>query len=138
MVVDLPEPVGPVTSIRPRGAIDISNVDTRVKRVVDLKTPSSGEQHKNLLANIEHLASSDEIKFVIGDRVDYDWAKNMLEEYALQKSVAHVLFSPVFPIDPSAPVFNYRELAEWIIADQLPVRMQLQQHKLIWGDQPGH
>lgn len=125
-------------SLETSGAIDIALVDSRVKRIVDLKTPSSGEQQKNLMANIQHLSARDEVKFVIGDRQDYDWSKATLAQYSLQDTVAHVLFSPVFPLEPNAEAFNYRDLADWIVADHLPVRMQLQQHKLIWGDQPGY
>ncbi|MBT8148561.1 MAG: 7-carboxy-7-deazaguanine synthase QueE [Pseudomonadales bacterium] len=125
-------------SLETSGAIDVSRVDARVKRIIDLKTPSSGEQEKNLLANLDCLNASDEIKFVIGNRSDYDWARQMLAQHALAEKAGHVLFSPVFPLEAGSAAFDYRQLADWIITDQLPVRLQLQQHKLIWGDQPGH
>jgi 7-carboxy-7-deazaguanine synthase len=117
-------------SLETSGAIDIAEVDPRVSRVVDLKTPGSGEQSRNLLANIELLTAHDQVKFVVCDRADYDWAKAMLVEHSLAAR-CEVLFSPSFA--QVAP----RELAEWIIADRLPVRFQMQLHKQLWGDAQG-
>lgn len=109
------------------GAHDISKVDPRVHRIMDLKTPGSGECDRNLLSNIEHLTKRDEIKFVIGSREDYDWSRQQIESYALTDRCGTVLFSPIFDrIDP-------RQIVEWILADRLPVRFQLQMHKFIWS-----
>ena len=117
-------------SLETSGALDIADVDKRVKRVMDIKTPSSGEVERNLWSNLELLTSADEVKFVIGDRDDYDWSKAILREYALV-SRCSVLFSPVYE------ALEARMLADWIIADRLPVRFQIQLHKLLWGDRPG-
>ena len=117
-------------SLETSGAMNIAGVDDRVKRIVDIKTPSSGEVEKNLYANIEQLNSSDEVKFVICNRDDYDWAKQMLDDFGLTRR-CQVLFSPVHgDIEPA-------ELAEWILEDQLDVRFQIQLHKYLWGEQPG-
>lgn len=118
-------------SLETSGALDISEVDARVSRVVDIKTPGSGEVDKNRWANLPLLTSHDQIKFVLCDRKDYDWARMVLDQHQLHKT-CDVLFSPVFG------KVSYRDLAEWILADRLPVRMQLQLHKHIWGDVPGH
>jgi 7-carboxy-7-deazaguanine synthase len=108
------------------GAHDISAVDPRVHRIMDLKTPGSGELQRNLFSNVEHLTPRDEVKFVLGSREDYEWSRARLEEYHLDQKCHAVLFSPIFGrIDP-------REIVEWILADQLPVRFQLQMHKFIW------
>ena len=117
-------------SLETSGAIDISAVDPRVSRVLDLKTPGSGEMARNLLANIPMLTAHDQVKFVICHREDYDWAKSMLVEHALD-SRCEVLFSPSYTDLPA------RELAEWIIHDRLPVRFQMQLHKQLWGDAQG-
>ncbi len=117
-------------SLETSGAIDIADVDTRVSRIVDIKTPGSGELHRNHWANIAQLTPHDQVKFVICSREDYDWAKSVLAEHALA-SRCDVLFSPSFTqISP-------RELADWIVADRLPVRFQLQLHKILWDDEPG-
>lgn len=117
-------------SLETSGALDVSAVDSRVVKVVDLKTPGSGECGKNLYANIEWLNSRDEVKFVICDRRDYDWSKEMLARYRLAERCG-VLFSPcVGRMDAAA-------LAEWILTDRLPVRFQIQLHKYLWGDMPG-
>jgi 7-carboxy-7-deazaguanine synthase len=108
------------------GHIDISKVDKRVKRIVDMKTPSSGMMKRNLYSNIEHLTQKDEVKFVIGDREDYEWSKEQLELFSLDKKVSCVLFSPV------AGKLALEKLADWILADHLPVRFQIQLHKIIW------
>ena len=108
------------------GAHDISAVDPRVHRIMDLKTPGSGEVERNLFSNIDYLTSRDEVKFVIGSREDYEWSRAQLREHRLADRCRAVLFSPIFgQIDP-------REIVEWILADKLPVRFQLQMHKFIW------
>lgn len=117
-------------SLETSGALDIAGVDPRVSRVMDLKTPGSKEAHRNRLENLPLLTAHDQLKFVICDRADYDWAKDMLATHALDQR-CEVLFSP------SQGQLAPRELAEWIIADRLPVRFQLQLHKVLWGDQPG-
>lgn len=117
-------------SLETSGALDIADVDKRVKRVMDIKTPSSGEVERNLWSNLELLKTADEVKFVIGDRDDYEWSKAILREHALV-SRCSVLFSPVYE------ALEARILADWIIADRLPVRFQIQLHKLLWGDRPG-
>lgn len=114
-------------SLETSGAIDIAIVDPRVSRVVDLKAPGSGESGKNRWQNLELLTPHDELKFVIKDRTDYEWARNTIVENRLD-TVCPVLFSPVQ--DGLEP----RMLAEWILADRLPVRFQLQLHKLLWGN----
>jgi len=117
-------------SLETSGALDVSGVDARVAKVLDIKTPSSGEMAKNLWDNLMHLTVHDEIKFVLGGEEDYRWAKQMLEQHALARRCA-VLFSPVQ--GQLAP----KDLAEWILRDRLPVRMQVQLHKLLWGNEVG-
>ena len=117
-------------SLETSGAIDIAGVDPRVSRVLDLKTPGSKEMHRNLLSNLPLLTAHDQVKFVVCDRADYDWARAMVAEHALDAR-CDVLFSP------SQSELPARDLAEWIIADRLPVRFQLQLHKVLWGDTPG-
>lgn len=108
------------------GAHDISNVDPRVHRIMDLKTPGSGEADKNLWSNIDHLNAGDEVKFVMGSRQDYEWSREKVQRYDLPSRCRAVLFSPIFGrIDP-------RQMVEWILADKLNVRFQLQMHKFIW------
>ena len=118
-------------SLETSGAIDVGDVDPRVRKVLDLKAPGSGEVARNLWSNIDRLTPHDQVKIVIADRADYDWAIARLREYALETR-CQVLFSPVH--GRVAP----RDLAEWILADRLPVRLQLQMHKLLWGEEPGH
>lgn len=112
------------------GANDIAPVDSRVMIVMDLKTPDSEEMGKNLYSNIEHLKSTDQVKFVICSRKDFDWAKMTVEQYNLTDK-CEVLFSP------SYGQVEYQELAEWILKDKLKVRMQVQLHKIIWGEKTG-
>lgn len=119
-------------SLETSGALDISNVDNRVKIVMDLKTPGSGECNRNLESNIGRLGLKDEVKFVICDRKDYEWSKAKVDQYDLMSRVGEVLFSPSF-----AQV-EYQQLAEWMLQDRLQVRMQVQLHKIIWGNKPGH
>lgn len=109
------------------GHIDISRVDVRVKRIMDLKTPTSGMQKRNRYENIDHLTTRDEVKFVIGSREDYEWARETVRTYTLSNKVECVLFSPVF--GAVTPL----ELSSWILEDALPVRFQVQLHKIIWS-----
>ncbi len=119
-------------SLETSGAISTEGVDPRVVKVVDLKTPDSGELAKNDYSNIQRLNPLDQVKFVICSRADYDWARFVVDQYQLQKKVSEILFSP------SHGQVSPRDLAEWVLADNLPVRMQLQMHKIIWNDEPGH
>ncbi|MFZ5662681.1 MAG: 7-carboxy-7-deazaguanine synthase QueE [Pseudomonadota bacterium] len=117
-------------SLETSGALDVSEVDLRVSRVVDIKTPDSGEAHRNLWSNLALLTARDQVKLVICSRADYDWAKRVIAEHRLPER-CEVLFSPSFgQVDPTA-------LADWIVADRLPVRFQIQLHKLLWNDEPG-
>ncbi len=111
------------------GHVDISRVDRRVKRIVDLKTPSSGMMKRNYFENIEQLTKHDEVKFVIGSREDYEWSRAQLWKYGLDKHVGTVLFSPVIGMKGG---LELSEVAAWILEDHLPVRLQTQLHKLIW------
>ena len=117
-------------SLETSGAIDVSDVDGRVTRVVDLKAPGSGEVQRNLWSNLEVLTRRDQIKIVLADRADSEWARDALTQHALADR-CDVLFSPVH--GRLAP----RDLAEWILADRLPVRMQIQLHKILWGGEAG-
>ena len=119
-------------SLETSGALPLDDVDTRVIKVMDLKTPGSGEVNRNRWENLPLLQPQDQVKFVICHREDYEWARFKLDEHRLHERVGEVLFSPSFgQIEPV-------QLAEWIIADNLPVRFQLQLHKLLWNDTPGH
>lgn len=118
-------------SLETSGALDVSGVDPRVARILDIKTPGSGEAHRNLWRNIEHCGRRDQAKFVICDRNDYDWARLKTDELHLTERFGEVLFSP------SAGQLAARDLADWIVADRLPVRFQTQLHKLLWGDEAG-
>ncbi|WP_201314925.1 7-carboxy-7-deazaguanine synthase QueE [Dyella sp. EPa41] len=118
-------------SLETSGALDVSLVDPRVRKVMDLKAPDSGEAKRNLWSNIDHLLPHDQVKIVIASRADYEWARETVAEHRLAERCM-VLFSPVHgAIQP-------RQLAEWIIDDKLDVRFQLQLHKLLWNDEPGH
>jgi 7-carboxy-7-deazaguanine synthase len=118
---------GSTVLLETSGARDISKVDPRVHRIMDLKTPGSGEVDKNLWSNIDCLTSRDEVKFVMGSREDYEWSRDKVQRYDLSRRSHAVLFSPIFGrIDP-------REIVEWILADNLNVRFQLQMHKFIWS-----
>ena len=117
-------------SLETSGAIDIGDVDPRVSRIMDLKAPGSGEMDKNLPANLPLLAPRDEVKIVIADRADYEWARGIIAEHLLAERCP-VLLSPVQgELEPAT-------LAEWILADRLPVRFQLQLHKILWGNMRG-
>ena len=119
-------------SLETSGALSLEGIDPRVVKVMDLKTPDSGEVERNLYENIALLDSKDQIKFVICSRQDYDWARFKLSEYSLVDKVGEVLFSP------SYGQVDLKDLANWIVEDNLPVRFQFQLHKLLWGDQPGY
>lgn len=122
---------GKNVSLETSGAMSIADIDPRVSVVMDLKTPGSGESHRNLADNIPLLKKGDQIKFVLCSREDYEWARFKIEELQLVGRVADILFSP------SYEVISPRELADWIIEDRLSVRMQIQLHKYLWGDVPG-
>ena len=121
---------GYAVSLETSGAMDISAVDPRVSRVLDIKTPGSGEVARNLWSNLPLLTAHDQVKFVICDRADFDWACAVVAERKLHER-CEVLFSP------SAAQLPARELADWIVADRPPVRFQLQLHKVLWGAEPG-
>lgn len=117
-------------SLETSGAMPLGAVDPRVVKVVDLKTPGSGELERNRYDELTHLSSADQVKFVITDRADYEWSRDRLREFNLPARCT-VLFSPSYAQLPA------RELADWVLEDRLPVRFQLQLHKLLWGDVPG-
>jgi 7-carboxy-7-deazaguanine synthase len=117
-------------SLETSGALAVSAVDARVVKVMDIKTPGSGEVEKNHWQNLEYLSAQDQIKFVLCDRADYDWAKQVLQQHRLS-SRCEILFSPSFG------QLAAKDLAAWIIEDRLQVRFQLQLHKILWGDEPG-
>jgi len=117
---------GKTVLIETSGAHDISQIDPRVHRIMDLKTPSSGECARNRMENVPHLTRGDEVKFVLGSREDYEWARGQIAEHQLGDRVGTVLLSPVFgKIDP-------RDIVAWMLEDKLPARFQLQMHKFIW------
>jgi 7-carboxy-7-deazaguanine synthase len=118
-------------SLETSGAMDVARVDPRVIKIVDLKTPGSGEMARNLWSNLDHCTPRDQIKFVLCDRRDYDWARLQCDQRSLAERVGEVLFSPCAETLPA------RALADWIVADRAPVRMQIQLHKYLWGDEPG-
>ena len=117
-------------SLETGGAIDISKVDPRVYIVLDIKTPASGEEPNNTYENLDHIKSTDCLKFVICDQADYQWSKNFIRENKLDTK-CEVFFSP------SADQLNPTELADWIVQDQLPVRLQIQLHKILWANEAG-
>ena len=117
-------------SLETGGAIDIGPVDKRVSVILDIKTPGSGEVENNLWTNLTHLKPQDEVKFVLCNREDYEWAKELISTHKINEKCP-VLFSPVYSqVNPTA-------LAEWVLADKLAVRMQVQLHKILWGERPG-
>ncbi len=117
-------------SLETSGALDVSNVDPRVSKVMDVKTPGSGEVTKNNWSNLIHLTAQDELKFVLCDETDYQWAVQTIKQRNLDQ-ICPILFSPVHgKLDPTS-------LANWVLRDKLPVRMQIQLHKLLWDDEPG-
>ncbi|MDZ7828117.1 MAG: 7-carboxy-7-deazaguanine synthase QueE [Halofilum sp. (in: g-proteobacteria)] len=117
-------------SLETSGALDIAPVDPRVQRILDLKTPGSGECERNLWSNLRHLTEHDRIKFVLCDRDDYEWARDIVTDRELN-AICEVFFSPVWE------TLSPTELADWVVEDRLPVRMQVQLHKILWGDEPG-
>jgi 7-carboxy-7-deazaguanine synthase len=119
-------------SLETSGAIDMTGVDARVSKVMDLKTPASGELARNRYENIALLNRHDQVKFVICDKQDYEWARMQLDQWRLSERVDEILFSPSFGQQDAT------ELAEWILRDRLPVRFQMQLHKLLWNDAAGH
>ena len=121
---------GYVVSLETSGAIDIGDFDARVSRVVDIKTPASAEAHRNRWDNLALLTAHDQVKFVLCGRDDYEWARDVVTEHRLAQT-CDVLFSP------SKSQLSPRDLADWIVADALPVKFQMQLHKLLWDDAPG-
>ena len=121
---------GHVVSLETSGAIDIAGIDARVSRVLDVKTPGSGEVDRNRWENLPLLTAHDQVKFVVCGRADYEWARDVVRAHGLA-SRCDVLFSP------SKSEVSATELADWIVADRLPVKFQLQLHKLLWNDEPG-
>jgi 7-carboxy-7-deazaguanine synthase len=117
-------------SLETSGALDVAAVDSRVSRVIDIKTPGSQESARNRIENFTHLSFNDQLKFVICSREDYDWSKAFLNEHGLAAR-CRILFSPSYKQLPAAL------LADWVLADRLPVRFQIQLHKVLWGDVPG-
>lgn len=117
-------------SLETGGAIDISPVDKRVSVILDVKTPDSGEMENNVWGNLDHLKQTDEVKFVLCSRADYEWAKEFLNQHHIAEKCP-VLFSPVYS------QVNPTDLAGWVLEDKLPVRMQVQLHKILWGEKPG-
>jgi 7-carboxy-7-deazaguanine synthase len=121
---------GHEVSLETSGALDVAGVDARVRKVLDLKAPASGEQARNRWENLAHLCVQDQVKFVLADRDDYDWARGVVQQHALAARCM-VLFSPVYgELVPA-------DLAQWILDDKLDVRFQVQLHKILWGEQPG-
>jgi 7-carboxy-7-deazaguanine synthase len=121
---------GYIVSLETSGALDVSEVDSRVHKVIDIKTPGSGECERNRLDNLDHLGPHDALKFVLADRADFDWARDFISERSLAGR-CETLFSPVWGALPAA------QLADWILAERVPARLQLQMHKVLWGDEPG-
>jgi 7-carboxy-7-deazaguanine synthase len=121
---------GYIVSLETSGALDIGDVDPRVSRVLDIKTPGSAEVHRNRWENIPLLTPRDQVKFVLCSRGDYEWARDVIAQHRLPER-CDVLFSP------SKSEISARDLADWIVADRLPVKFQMQLHKLLWNDEPG-
>ena len=122
--------LGFLVSLETSGALDIAAVDARVRRVIDIKTPGSGEASRNRLENLSLLQMQDQLKFVLCSREDYDWSRQFILQHDLEGRCA-ILFSPSYQQLPPA------ELAQWILQDRLNVRFQIQLHKILWGDVPG-
>lgn len=122
---------GKTVTLETSGAMSIDGIDSRVVKILDLKTPSSGEMHRNLESNVEFLTQKDEVKFVIGNRADFDWAVSKIMQFNLSERVSNCLLSPVYgQMDPS-------QLAGWVLQECVPARLQIQLHKLLWGDKQG-
>lgn len=129
--------LGKTVLVETSGACDIGACDERVIRIMDVKTPGSGEAEKNLWANMDLLNKRDEVKFVVTDRADYEWMLGVMEKYSLAERVGAVLVSAAAPMSPTVQIggvegLAMRELVEWVLADRLPVRVQTQLHKIIW------
>lgn len=122
---------GHSVSLETSGALDVAGVDPRVAKILDIKTPGSGEVARNRWENLAHCGQGDQVKFVILDRNDYDWARLQCDTRGLVERFGEVLFSP------ATPALEPRTLADWIVADRLPVRFQVQLHKILWGNEPG-
>lgn len=122
--------LGLSVSLETSGAVPIGEVDPRVSRIVDIKTPGSGEVERNLWENLPLLTAHDELKFVLVHRSDYEWARDLMREYAFE-ALCPVIFSPVW--ESCRPA----DLAQWVLEDRLPVRVQVQLHKILWGDRAG-
>ena len=118
-------------SLETSGAVDLANIDARVCKVVDIKTPGSGESGKNRFQDLQHINHNDQIKFVICDRNDYEWSKASIEKWKLHDYCALLFSNSYHQLDATT-------LANWILEDQLPIRLQVQLHKYLWGDIPGH
>jgi 7-carboxy-7-deazaguanine synthase len=133
---------GHTVLVETSGAVDMSPCDPRIVRILDLKTPGSGEESRNLWSNLADLRPHDEVKFVVTDRTDYEWARRTIAERGLDRAIANgrlraILMSPAWPQAPGAEVrgcagLDPRSLAEWVLADRLAVRVQVQVHKVIW------
>ena len=121
---------GYIVSLETSGALTLEGVDPRVVKVVDVKTPASGEEHRNLYPQLQSLSARDQVKFVVCSRADYDWSRAKCQELGLHGRCTVLL-------SPSNTELPARDLADWILADRLPVRMQVQLHKVLWGDTPG-
>lgn len=124
--------LGHEVSLETSGALDLAGVDARVVKVMDLKAPGSGEVHRNRWENLALLDAKDQLKFVVADRRDYDWARLQCDQHGLYDRVSDVLFSPAHE------TLQPRTLAEWMLADRIPGRLQVQLHKYLWNNEPGH
>ncbi len=129
-LLDLLVDEGFEVSLETAGSLDVEPVNSAVHIVLDLKAPGSGEVDKNRFENLVLLTQKDQVKFVVADETDYSWAKSIIEKHQIHKQ-CQILMSPVADVLPA------KQLAEWILADQLPVRFQIQLHKYLWGDTPG-
>lgn len=124
--------LGYTVLVETSGAVDVSPLDPRVHKIMDLKCPGSGEEARNLWSNLEHLTGRDEIKFVVKDRTDYEWARNVIREHRLDERVRDGTLRALL-VSPVWDAIDFQELAEWILEDRLPIRYQVQLHKIIWG-----
>lgn len=122
---------GYTVSLETSGAFDISMVDKRVYKIVDFKAPGSKEEQQNRWENLGHVQATDELKFVLADKADFDWAIAKIKQYNLLSLTPNILFSPVYE------TLNPKQLADWVLESELPIRFQLQLHKQLWGEQPG-
>jgi 7-carboxy-7-deazaguanine synthase len=123
---------GHTVLVETSGAFDVAPLDARAHRIMDLKCPGSGESHRNLWSNLDHLTARDEVKFVVKDRTDYEWTRDVIRERGLDRRVGEGTLRALL-ISPVWSEVDLEELASWILEDALPVRFQMQLHKLIWG-----